>query len=742
MLLTLALLVLWTLLDSGAPAYAIDCDVPAVPRRANEGWLAQVDQQTNPGGGDHGNTYTDYGWSGLTFYECGHNNKMGMDTISANLDSWVGNFFMSGAALLGAVMAALNRWAADPASLLSGFDNILVQLSQATKAMVFDQWAGTLIGLAVIVVCIYAFKRNVRQSMAAVGAVLLAGLFIALIDTAPLKVAKSMDGVVSSLVAEADQKTLAPAGIPSDQTAAQKTQKNTGNGVMDQVLFYAKPDDVFGAILKDKIIMSFWRQGTLGNSTPTNGADKLYKLGTMSYDEANTPQEQWGKKRLNHNERNHDRGKAAEELASAQLGKKCGEGPSGGDGCDNSEMYQTIKGDKNTRADAGFWAFLTMIIVGLVRIPAMFLVVLGVVVMRMVPIIGPFFALLALLPAFRPAARVGLNMLFASIINVAIFGILASVHTGIVAFFFKDNTIPMPVAVFILAVITFLWLRFANPFMTITRLATGNSLQNGLSRPSLIERFTRRKESQEGQEIRTGAQQKNETATSRDATETEGGGEVKVSSTEQPAAGPGWVSPQGRETIPLTTATVLSAHTSEPKEAASGWASAQNRTALPLVTPTGSRTSSEAPEVPTSSGPHESALTSRYEPATIIGGDLERAPLKVRREIIEGEIIDFTHRPAAAAAPVMELFEIHPDFKHGPGLHEGWTRNPHYTAPELNLESVLGAPAAIEADAQVMPTATPELAGGTANVQISASPQISLSEVMSEQEIGIGALDA
>lgn len=475
----LALMLFWLILDDSGQAWgrAPDCDVPAVPDHAGSGMPGLFDKKPDSYEYSDGNTYGKYGWSGLNFYQCGQG-AIGSYSPLIELDQFLGNLLMGIAVWTGSIITGLTRWVADPANLLGPIDDRIEQFSAATRGILVDNWFTVALIAGGIFILLYAITKKAKETLLLLATSGIAMVFISLVGTYPLTIAKSMDGVETAIISQADQKTLEIAGIPN----ADKGEKD---GVKDGHNFSAKPWESTGAVLKDQVVMPFWRMGAVGEAKWSKNRDKFYKAGTLSWKEQALSSKDKKKKDLDHDSKNRARASAAKALAKPEIGN-CTR-----NGCDKSKTYRVIKGDYvGTRSAAGVMAAAVMIIVALIRIPALILIILGALVMRMVPIIGPLFAVIAPIPAFRKASTAGLQIVLASIYNVAVYGVLASIHTAFVAILFNGQQ-NMFVSLLVLIAVTVLFWKVAKPFRSVTRLATGKAVAEGLTGSGALGNFIR-----------------------------------------------------------------------------------------------------------------------------------------------------------------------------------------------------------------------------------------------------------
>lgn len=433
--------VMFVYLSPATPAFA-ECRPDGLPDFAGNAVPGQLDPAVESPTG--GNYYGQYGWSGLKWYTCDIQDvgAFAPDMI-AILDTWFGNAFMGVAVLLASIMTALHKWMAEPSTAFAAIDEKITQLSDITIELFFDDWAMPAIVFAGVTIVAAAITKNIRSVGLTLLAVVGAVGFVAVVGYAPVQIAQSTDGVASSIVSAADQSALEVAGIPESG--------GTGNDLS------ASPEEATGAVLNDAILQPFWRLGQTGTTEWLPTTDAMFTTSTVRWDQVAD---------------GFDPEAVAEEYDQAVEEVKNDEELSG--------QYTTIKGQSYNRAGAGFMAMATVAVVAMIRIPAEALIFLGMLVIRFIPILGPIFALLAIIPMTRGAATAALKVVAASIYNVIVFGVIASVHTGITALLYVGAT-NLFVSLLISTIVTFLLWQLSKPFRSVTKLATGEAVARHLA---------------------------------------------------------------------------------------------------------------------------------------------------------------------------------------------------------------------------------------------------------------------
>lgn len=419
-------------------AYAA-CKPGGVPNAAGASVAGLLDGPTKDPSG--GNNYGEYGWAGLKWYTC----DLGVTgDIGAEIDTNIGNGLMGLAVWEGAAINGMHKWTADPTATLKPIDDKIVDLSDVTKSIVFDDWAYPVIVIAAAGIMVAAFTRKARAALMTILATFLAIGFMTAIGSYPLDIAKSADGVASSIVSKADEATLKVANVPS---------KQEGKGKDGDI--YANTDEATGAVLNDAILAPMWRLGQTGTTKWYDTTQKMFTTSTLSYKEV-------------HDKVDDDKKKEDYNDAFADAKTK------------HPEQYTYMKGQGGNRPAAGLFALLLMTSVAAIRIPAEALIFLGLLVFRFIPVIGPLFALFAINEQTRGAAIAGLKTVAAAIYNVIVFGIVAALETAVIAMLFVNSS-NLFVNLVVSAITTYLLLKISKPFRSVTRLATGNQVAEELA---------------------------------------------------------------------------------------------------------------------------------------------------------------------------------------------------------------------------------------------------------------------
>lgn len=432
--LVLGILVVFTPVS----AALAECKPDGIPAYAGTGVSGALDPKVETSSG--GNYYGLYGWAGLRWNTCDLGGPI--PDIMAEMDTWVGNALMGGAAGLASIMAALHKWTANPGPVLKPIDDKIADFSKVTVDLVFGNWAFALIVFAALGIFVFAFTRNVRRAGMTVIAVVCSLAFIGVVQSAPLQIAQSTDGVASGIVSIADQRAMELSGIPASAP--------DGGGI------YANTQESTGAILRDGMLQPMWRMGQSGGTETAKKTEDMFKASTASWSEVSKGYKPETKRDAYN--------KAVDAVKNDDK---------------TESQYQTVKGQSYNRTGAGFLALLMVGIVALIRIPAEAYMFLGMVVIRFIPILGPVFAGLAIPEPTRPAAMGALKIVAASIFNVIVFGIIASIHTAITAMLYV-NPVNLFLNTLLSALITYLLLKLSKPYRSVTKLATGQAVSAAL----------------------------------------------------------------------------------------------------------------------------------------------------------------------------------------------------------------------------------------------------------------------
>lgn len=441
--LVVALLMVTSVLTLSPLALA-ECKPAGIPATAGDGVAGSIAPQVEAPTG--GNLYGEYGFGGMRWNTCDIT-AFGspVPDMGAEYSTWIGNTYLDFAATLGAAMTALHGWVGNMTTFLQPLDQVIGQLSDITREVLFNNWILVVVVLAAITIIAAAVTKKVRAALTTALAVCGAIGFVAVVGSAPLQIAQAADGVVASVVSETDARALAFVTESSESGEATAT---------------ASADEALGAILMDAVLMPMWRMGTVGSAENTDTANNLYRASTISYPEkAENPPSPDDKK----NEYND----AVEVIKNNP---------------ETAAQYQAIKGQTYVRPGVGGIAAFAMLVIAAVRIPAEGLMLVGVLVMRFIPILGPLFALLAILPVTRPAAIAGLKIVAASVVNVLIFGLIASLHLALIAILYFRMGFNNPYISLVLSlVLTFVFWKFAKPFRSLVRLGKPTESVNALA---------------------------------------------------------------------------------------------------------------------------------------------------------------------------------------------------------------------------------------------------------------------
>lgn len=421
------------------------CQPEGVPERAGAGVPGLLDHRESTMEGD--SLYGDYGYAGLTWHACDLGGPIAGNEWAgdpdAMMDTKVGNAGLGLAKWLAAAATGLHSWNADTTAVLQPMDTMITDLSAMVRTLVVDDWMILFIVLAAIALFAWAMTSEVRKTMMTVGAFLASIGFLAVVGTAPLTVAHAIDDVGSSVTNTADQRALSVAGID------------------------AEPSEAIGAIMNDRILYPLWAKGALGKDDQTapgedTWANQLYHAGATNYDESDVDPQ--------------DKKDEYEDIYDS-LGDS-----------EDPALQQYMKGQGYNRAGIGLATLIQSGLVSIVRIASEALIFASKLIFRFVPIIGPVFAVLGVWHVTRGVAKEGLNMLGAAVINVAIFGVFAALHTALIAFL--SNNMDFAPMLFVSALVTFVFWKFTRPFRSLTQMVTPASMQNAMHKASNLNPLT------------------------------------------------------------------------------------------------------------------------------------------------------------------------------------------------------------------------------------------------------------
>lgn len=412
------------------------CQPPGVPERAGSGVPGLLDSRSTTMQGD--SYYGDYGYAGLTWHACDlggpiRGNEWAGDP-DAMLDTRIGNAGLGIAKWIAAAVTGLHAYNSDPSAALESFDGIVESMSTLVRELVVDQWMVLAIVISAICMFVWAATQETRKVLMSAGSFLAAVAFISFVGTYPIQVAQAIDGVGSNAIAAADQRSLEVAGID------------------------AEPQEAVGAIIHDNIMYPLWAKGALGSDEQTaphedTWANDLYRAGATTYDQTDVSEK--------------EKKKEYEKIYN-ELGKS-----------EDTHMQTVMKGQGYNRAGIGAIMLVMTGIVAVIRVLAEFLIFSSLIVFRFIPIVGPIFAVLAVVPATRTIAKMGLNIVGAAAINAVIFGVVASLHTALTGFY--ANNLDFGLMLVMSLVTTYLIWKFTKPFRSITQMVSPTSVSASIS---------------------------------------------------------------------------------------------------------------------------------------------------------------------------------------------------------------------------------------------------------------------
>lgn len=417
------------------------CKPEGVPERAGSGVPGLLDSRDKTMDGD--TLYGDYGYSGLTWYACDLGGPIAGNEWAgdpdAMMDTKIGNAGLALSKWLAAAVTGMHAWNTNTSDVLKPLDDMIVKLSTLVRELVVDQWMILFILLAAVTLFAWSVTKEVRKTMLTLFAFGASVTFLAVVGAQPLTVAHAIDDVGSNTISTADQRALEVTGID------------------------AKPSEAIGGIMNDQVIYPLWAKGALGKDDQTKaGADtwanKLYRAEATTYDQTDVDSD--------------DKKDEYEDIYD-DLGKS-----------DDPSLQQYMKGQGYNRAGIGLATLVQTGFISVIRIAAESLIFASKLIFRFIPIIGPVFAVLGVWHMTRSVAKEGLNMVGAAAINVLIFGVLAALHTALIAFL--STNLDFAPMLFISAIATVVFWKFTKPFRSLTQMVTPSSVQSSMHSSSSI----------------------------------------------------------------------------------------------------------------------------------------------------------------------------------------------------------------------------------------------------------------
>ncbi len=455
-LVALVALVLVGLAMSATPAAADSNNCkppPGVPDVAGSGMQGGIDDRPTGGSGD--TLYEQFGWSGLGWHTCdlGEDGWITMPDAAkdpgAFLDTSAGSMMMGGASTLAAFMTQLAEWMADPGALLAPIDGAMVSIASAVEDSVWGPWASVIVVGAGCFVAWWATKGNPRRAFRTVLAIIFAALAVAALG----RTWQTPDGPKPGAVAMGQFFDNA-----ASEVIGQVSSRTAGGGSTANI--------AYGATLYDQVLVPLWVEGAVGRGAgdakaPGTLAYDIFHANTMSWDEANsgsvTPE---------------SKKEAYVRVAKILDGKENGAYSA------NATQYKQLTGVGGGRAGVGFQAFLTMILISIIRIPASIFMLMGLIVIRFVVMFIPIWALFAIIEKTRPTAITAGKMVLAAVYNAAVFGTFGVVYTAAVAAIIAS---PNPAGftfskLMLIGALTIVVWVVSKPFRSVTVPATGDVL--------------------------------------------------------------------------------------------------------------------------------------------------------------------------------------------------------------------------------------------------------------------------
>lgn len=443
---------------------AAECTPGNVPQLAGSGLPGLIDDKTSAE--DPTTKYGQYGWAGLRWTTCDlDRSALGIpreDTLDVKIDTFLGNLGLGLAVTLAATMTQLHQWAVYPGALLAPIDGLLTDITNAVKDSTWTPWVAAFIIAAAVGVCMIAFRGEVRRAWRTVAAVGLACLAIAWIST-PVVSTRLANDSGSSPSGPLQFETVRMSGAEHAATVFDGAAASIVSSV-DTNIAKTKPkgddqptddDEARGAILQDKLLWSLWARGELGGqAAAAKYGEDLYKAAAVKWSDAAS---------VDSDKRRQEFSKVAERIQK-----------------DDPATYDQLRGASLGRSGYGLLAAVIMGCIALIRIPAELMMIAGLLVMRVLVMFAPVLALAAILESTRPVAKAGLKIAIASVVNVAIYGVIASIHAAATGFIVtKAQNLALATAGIVVLTIV-VWL-IAKPFRSVTRPATGQQAADAMT---------------------------------------------------------------------------------------------------------------------------------------------------------------------------------------------------------------------------------------------------------------------
>jgi len=434
---------------------------------AGSGMPGWIDDQ--PTGGNGTTLYEQYGWSGMTWSNCQLLYDPGLQNNPADIlpdmvknpgawiDTHLGNLFLGGATTVSAFMTQLNQWTDNPTNIMAPIDNSLATVSTTITNSTWAIWGGLIVIVAACLIVVWAMQADPRRAMRTVLAILFAAGSVAALGATWTVGGVSKPGSVA-LGQAFDHVASGVVGSVSSAAAGGST-----------------PNISYGATLYDEILVPIWAQGAIGVDCTTdqlrNGGDAISQLCYDIFRANTTSYSVWQSTGADTDVNSY------KAIAGAITGVSDGglayyNIPGG------VSYYNQLRGVSGGRAGLGAKAFITIILIAIIRIPCSILLLMGLLVVRFVVMFIPIWALFAIIEATRETAKGAGKMVFAAVYNATIFGVFGVVHTLITAAIITSpGGFTFVKLLLIIALTLVVWV-VSTPFRSVTVPATGDILQN------------------------------------------------------------------------------------------------------------------------------------------------------------------------------------------------------------------------------------------------------------------------
>ncbi|ADU46591.1 hypothetical protein [Intrasporangium calvum] len=436
-----------------APWDCKDAPIAAMPDSGLPGFFDPAPDPIPPQGDPFAATrsttvYDQYGYAGLSWstYDLGCGGAV--RDIEATTDTFLGNFFFSGATWMASATNGIHNKVAHPDEYMAPLDVVVGTVTQRMHERIWSPWGMVaFLGVAALLLA-YSLRGHLSSVMTAAAWALLVVAVLSGISQYPTRTASFFDETVTQSIASINQTSagLTPSA-GADPTRAQ------------------------GALIVDDVLYQAWLRGQFGD--PNSAAAQkwgpvLFRESTFSRTEAATASSTPDGIQKMTEQKANDWVTTTQEIQEQ-----------------DPIAYAAVQGKSKGRAGAGFMAFIGVLFTGLFRLVADLFMFAGLVMLRLLVMFFPAAAVFGVLaPMASIVRRIG-NIAGASVINVIAFGAGSAIHTVLIAaILFRADGAGMGVLSFVLCLVV-----TVAAFIMLMPLL---SLTNVLGRPSSTQTLLRR----------------------------------------------------------------------------------------------------------------------------------------------------------------------------------------------------------------------------------------------------------